>query len=183
MMTTAPTPFIRRLHAHLSGEPTADTNPAPKSRRLTDYGNAERLIDQHGRDLRYCHEWKSWLVWDGKRWRRDATAEVVRRAKRTIRAMYREAEEIENEEDRAALVKHAQRSEAKNRIDAMIALAASEPGVSVELTELDRDPWLLNCNNGTLNLRGGYLQPHRQEDLITRLVPVDYDPDATCPLW
>ncbi len=29
----------------------------------------------------------------------------------------------------------------------------------------------------------GELRPHRREDLVTKLAPVEYDPDATCPEW
>ena len=49
--------------------------------------------------------------------------------------------------------------------------------------DLDRDPWLLNASNGTIDLRTGTLQPHRREDLLTRCIPVAYDPDAACPTW
>ena len=49
--------------------------------------------------------------------------------------------------------------------------------------ELDCDQWLLNLNNGTLNLKTGELQPHRKEDLITKFIPIDCDPDAYCPKW
>jgi hypothetical protein len=31
---------------------------------LTDLGNAERLVHNFGRDIRYCHEVKSWVIWD-----------------------------------------------------------------------------------------------------------------------
>jgi putative DNA primase/helicase len=34
-----------------------------------------------------------------------------------------------------------------------------------------------------LNLKTGKLQPHCRGDLITRLIPIDYDEHATCPLW
>lgn len=49
----------------------------------TDRGNAQRLVIEHGRDLRYCHPWNKWLVWTGRRWKVDDTGEVERRA--TIR--------------------------------------------------------------------------------------------------
>src|SRR2546428_2959250 len=55
---------------------------------LTDLGNARRLVDSHGDDLRYCAAWRTWLVWDGKRWAKDQTGEVERRAKRTIQDLY-----------------------------------------------------------------------------------------------
>src|SRR5262249_41193818 len=71
----------------------ADTKPFDKPRgwllspgkefHLTDLGNAQRVIDEHGEDLRYCHPWKSWFVWDGRRWREDDTAEAIRRVKDT----------------------------------------------------------------------------------------------------
>ena len=42
---------------------------------------------------------------------------------------------------------------------------------------------LFNCLNGTLDLRTGQLRPHRREDLITKMAPVAYNPDADCPRW
>ena len=57
----------------------------------TDLGNAQRLVERHGRDLHYCHPWGKWLVWDGLRWKLDDTGEVMRRAKQTARAIYHEA--------------------------------------------------------------------------------------------
>jgi putative DNA primase/helicase len=65
----------------------------------------------------------------------------------------------------------------------MIALASSQPGIPVLAEELDRNPMLLNCRNGTLDLKTGILKRHRQEDLITKMAPVRYDPTAQCPTW
>src|SRR2546425_1193726 len=47
----------------------------------------------------------------------------------------------------------------------------------------DRDPWLLNVQTGTVDLRSGELHPHRREDLLTKLAPVVHDPVARCPRW
>src|SRR5262245_41838651 len=77
----------------------------------------------------------------------------------------------------------ALKSEDARRIHAMIDMARSETGVAVRPEDLDADPWLLNCDNGTLDLRTGELRPHRREDLLTKLCPVEYDPNATCPTW
>jgi putative DNA primase/helicase len=65
----------------------------------------------------------------------------------------------------------------------MIALAKSEPGIPVTPQQLDANSWVLNVRNGTLDLRTGQLRPHAREDLLTKLAPVVYDPEAQCPLW
>lgn len=150
---------------------------------LTDYGNAERLVGHHGRDLRYVYAWDKWLVWTGRVWRVDDTGEVERRAKDTVRRIYQEAANAEDADARKALANHAKSSEAKGRIEAMISLARSEAGIAVTPEELDADPWALNVPNGTLDLRTGELRDHRREDLITKMVPVEYDPDATAPTF
>jgi putative DNA primase/helicase len=77
----------------------------------------------------------------------------------------------------------ALKSEQAQRLEAMVKLAASEPGVAITPDLLDGDPMLLNCENGTLDLRTGDLREHRREDLITKLCPTPYVPDAKCPLW
>ena len=150
--------------------------------RLTDLGNARRLVRRHGHDLRFDHSRGCWYVWTGQRWERDATGEVERRAKDTVRAVYAEASQAD-ERDRAALAKHAIKSESKAAISNMIALAASEPRIPVTAAEMNRDVWLLNCLNGTIDLRTGDLREHRREDMLTKLAPVNHDPNATHPLW
>ena len=55
--------------------------------RLTDVGNGERFALRHGDDVRYCHHFASWYVYDGKRFRLDDNGEIQRRAKKT-RARY-----------------------------------------------------------------------------------------------
>jgi putative DNA primase/helicase len=150
---------------------------------LTDYGNAERLVLLFGQDLRYCHPWKTWLVWDGRRWVIDATAEVIRRAKATVRKMYAAAVKIDDSDRRDKALKHARATEKQSGLNAMIALAASEPGIPVLPEQLDADPLLLNLRNGTFDLKECKLREHRREDLITKICPVDYDPEAQCPTW
>jgi P4 family phage/plasmid primase-like protien len=155
---------------------------APVTPNPTDQGNALRLVARHGKDLRYVNKWGKWLVWDGKRWRPDDTGEVVRRAKETVRAMFHEADDGGGRIDKE-LAKHAMKSEARGSIEAMITLAKSEPGIPLTPDQLDRDPWLLNSKNGTINLRTGELRVHSRADLITKITPVEYHPDAEAPTW
>jgi putative DNA primase/helicase len=155
----------------------------PSDIKCTDYGNAERLVLRYGHELRYCYPWQSWLVWDGQRWQRDNRGDVERRAKATVQGIYAEASDSQDRERREALAKWALKSEADARIKAMVRLAESEPGIPILPEELDADPFLLNVANGTLDLRTGTLRPHRREDLLTKLAPVAYDPEATCPRW
>jgi putative DNA primase/helicase len=149
----------------------------------TDMGNAERLVRRHGMDLRYCAVSRHWLMWDDTRWARDETGSVVERAKDCVLSIYAEAGRPTRSDDRQDIAKHAMRSEADARIRAMIDLAKSNPVVAIRADDLDRDPWLLNAANGTLDVKSGALHPHRRGDLITKLAPVEFDPEATCPRW
>ena len=148
----------------------------------TDLGNAMRLVRRHGEDLRYCFPQSRWYVWDAQRWVRDDTGEVHRRAKQTVKTIYQEAAAAEGDGS-GALARHALRSEAEARIAAMMALARSETGIPIRPQDMDRDPWLLNVKNGTVDLRTGEWREHRSGDLITKLAPVAYDVNATCPRW
>lgn len=154
-----------------------------KQFKLSELGNAERLVARHGKDIRYCHEWNKWLVWAGTHWEIDLTGEVERRAKETIRAIYSEAAEIEDEEKRATLAKHAAKSETNRAISAMVNLAKTEQGIPVLSDQLDSDIWLLNCKNGTLDLRTGELRPHNRKDYITRIILTEYNPYADFEEW
>ncbi len=163
-------------------EPKPGTDQ-PAHFNLTDYGNAERLVSQYGSNIRYCYERKRWLVWTGKVWEWDTGARITALAKLTVRTIYNEAANEPDEKRRKELAIQAKGSESDHRINAMINLAQSEPGIPVKAMELDTNPWLLNCLNGTIDLETGQLLPHRKEDLLTIVVPVEFHPDAQCQRW
>ena len=154
-------------------------------RPLTDLGNAERFVDMHGECVRYVHKWKAWLVWNGSRWVEDSLGEVERMAKRTARSIHYEAPMGENETEQREISKWAINSQSKQRLDAMLALAKSEQPIPISPESLDSNPWLLNCTNGTVNLRTGELLPHQPDDLITKTTGVEYpdEPGIDAPLW
>jgi putative DNA primase/helicase len=181
----------------------------PTPLHLTDAGNAGRLVKKYGEEIRYCRLWEKWITWDGDRWRVGNVDGVVLRMKSVVRSMFREAsaehaaaaKEIEalaavsDEAEKAAAMERigGRANRAKKKLDwALKSESAARIMAAVELTkcevpitpdEFDTDPFLLNCPNGTVDLRTGQLRPHRRADYITQLCPTRYDQKATCPTW
>lgn len=165
-----------------SGGTFTDERPPAKAFNLTDLGNAKRLVFHHGGDFRHCHRWNKWLIWNGKIWSIDDTGQIVRLAKESVKSIYREASNA-SDELREKVGKWAIRSESAGFLNSMVSLAQTEEGIPISPNELDTDPYLLNCKNGTINLRTGDLLPHNPKHFITKIIPVEYYPKAECPIW
>lgn len=150
---------------------------------LTDYGNAQRLVHRHGKNIKYAEEIGQWYVWDGKRWKTRPVGALVQLAKDTIRAIPAELKGETDQGRRQKILSHALASESGRAIREAVKLAQSEPGIAIEPADLDANRFLFNCKNGTVDLRTGELLPHRRDDLLTKCSPVDYDPKAACPVW
>ncbi len=151
--------------------------------RKTETGNAERLVDRHGKVMHWCDPWRKWLFYDSRKWDIDSRRKIHNLVKSIILDIIREASEIEDDEQRKSALKFALSCERKNHKDAVLDLAKSEEGVPILPEELDRDEYLFNVLNGTLDLRTGTLRGHRREDLITKLSPVEYNSSASCERW
>jgi putative DNA primase/helicase len=167
----------------LPGEEGTNQDEESPGFNYSDLGNAERLVHYHGKDLRYCHQWGKWLIWDKTHWKEDITGEIVRKSKDTVKRIYQEASEETDKKERRMLAAHAMRSEAEGKIRAMISLAKSEAEIHVTTDELDADHWKLNCLNGVIDLKTGKLMPHKREYMMTKIAPVNYEQSATCPTW
>lgn len=152
--------------------------------KLTDTGNAERLMLRHGSNIRHDYNRKTWLVFDGTRWRENAEADVMELAKDTVRTIYIEAAHASDLERQKATATHATRSQATNKLRAMIENARSKPEIRADAgKDFDTQPHLLNVANGTIDLSTMALRQHTREDMLTKKVQVTYDPHAKAPLF
>jgi putative DNA primase/helicase len=149
----------------------------------TELGNALRLVKLHGHNIKFCHTYKKWLIWDGARWQINDKGQVKRLAKDTIKKIYREAARSQSEKERKKLAEHAWRSESNQKVNAMLSLAESEEKVAITADVLDSDNWLLNCKNGVLDLKNQILRPHLREHFITKLSGTEYNLEMECPRW
>jgi putative DNA primase/helicase len=177
-----PENIVLDMEAILTTEAGGPAGPSPAEFRLTDLGNAERLVADHGNDLRYAPG-LGWFAWDGRRWKLDKDGEPMRRAKRMVRAIYATAAEIDDDAQRKRLTAWATTSESEARLRAAVKLAEIDRAVIVDPDELDANPWLFNAANGTVDLRTGELRAHDRADILTKITPVVYEPDVRSDLW
>ena len=77
----------------------------------------------------------------------------------------------------------AKRMESTSGITATLKECAVLLGVDADEIEFDAHPWLLNCLNGTVDLKTGERGLHERSDYLTKLCPTPYKPDATCELF
>ena len=149
--------------------------------RLSDTGNAARLAALCGSDLRYCREDGTFLVFERGRWAAKKPDRVLAMTKKVIADLWGDVAELPDGDLKALVRRHAVKTESRVARKAMIDLVMAEPGIALSLADLDRDPWLLNVKNGTLDLRTGKLRCFDRDDLVTKQSTVSWNPAARCP--
>lgn len=145
--------------------------------------NAVRLVEHLDGAARHAAG-RGWLVCRDGVWCPDKEDKEVRRyAEEALRKIPEEAHLVSDEKVQAAIYKHARVSLGRQGIREAIYLAESNREVCVEEEQLDVDPFLLGTTNGVLDLREGVLLDEPASALVTKRVPVEWDPAATAPLW
>jgi putative DNA primase/helicase len=147
---------------------------------VQDIDNAQRMHARFKGKLLYAPG-SGWMAFDGKRWKRDETGTVLNYAMDVARKIKNETLHKAGDEEKDARSRHAARSGSRAAIDAMVHLA--RPDFTISDSALDQDKLLLNVDNGTIDLRTGKLRSHNAADLITKIVPITYDPETKCPTF
>lgn len=168
---------VSAIAASILRYPVANTEDVLRS--LTDTGNAARFGRRYADQVKYVFG-LGWVIWDGLRWKRDGTAQIMELAKQVARDVYKEGEALDDTA-RVAVANHAKASHQAPRLKAMLELALSLPELVTEAGLLDAHDMLLGVANGVVNLRTGKLQSACRKDLLTRHSPVTFDAKAKCP--
>lgn len=163
--------------------PAAGTaaRPAGDERHRGQLRMAQRLAAMHEDRLLHVHR-IGWHLWDGTRWKQDDDGAPLRAVRDTIDQALVELRHLEPSE-RDKLYKDIGKSESASAMNGILTLAAADERLTTAPARLDTQPFLLNCRNGTIDLRSGRLHPHEPAARITRVTGCDYDPDAKGTLF
>lgn len=147
-----------------------------------DAGTAQAFADRYAEKVRFSPG-IGWLVWNGCRWERDEAGKVNQYAIELSREAQVEAATIEDEDQRRRATSHALNIGNKQKIVAALSLAEGNQALHVSPAELDSDPFLVGCTNGTIDLKSGTFHESDRDDLITLTLGTGWENSATCPQW
>ena len=152
---------------------------------LTDTGNAYRYVDLHASVVRWVLDdgAGSWRIWNGTHWMPATEDQALTLTRAVIDTLLREAQDEPDDSRRQVISRWATATQSVGRLKGMLTVAKSDPRIWAMLDDFDRDPYILNFQNGMVDLRSGELLPHDSARMVSRLVPRVYQPGAPAPRW
>jgi putative DNA primase/helicase len=193
-------PASELLQASANGSKSQpDWTPAQFWRR-TNEGLAIEMVKRYREHLRYVNDLArdlkpdNFATWSGSYWEFKAMAvATIGRWQRGMTAEFREYTKQLLDEAGGLIdaldksgkeaLKFGQTIESHGFKAGWKDEMKTHPDIHLALKDFDADPFLFNCLNGTIDLRTGELRPARREDLITKIVNLNYVKDAKCEVW
>lgn len=150
---------------------------------LDDIGFARRLAAECSSRVRYVSTWGKWIHWDGRRWELDDGAAALQEAQTLRDRLWKELAELPHDKRFVQVAGFIHSCGGAKRLQGIVSLAKNQAVIRVRHEMLDQHPYLLNVRNGTIDLRTGLFRPHRQEDFLTQIAAVQFDPHARAERW
>jgi len=162
----------------------ADFHPNKNDRyQQNDIGNGNLFADYFRDVARYVPERKQWCIYNGKAWRFGSSnnGAIMEYCKSLADELMKFSLTIDNEEERRRYIDFVRKWQ--NRRNREIIIKDASTVYQIGLSEFDKNPSLLNCQNGTLNLKTYEFHPHNPDDYLSKLSGVHYNSDAESERW
>lgn len=136
--------------------------------------------------IRFNTTTKLYSVFDGVRWRTDEEnlmTEAVAQLLATALYLYLGPvlAKITDEKVREHISKHYYKLGGRGPRQTMLSEARNFRSISME--EMDKNKYLLNVQNGTIDLKSITFREHRAEDLLSCVANVSFNASADCPAF
>jgi len=148
---------------------------------LNEIGIARRCFDKHGEEIRFV-EGLGAMIYRDNHWSRDTSDYVKYLVQKTIEEIPLEAKGMKPKKAET-LLKFAERSKKNSSICAAASILSRSPRITLRPSDLDVDPYVLNCTNVAVNLRNGMVLKHSPSDHFSKVTRAAYDESAECPTW
>jgi len=148
---------------------------------LNDTVYSKRFIDLAGENVRYVKGdgWWGFSKENGLWEEGDSVAYGY--AIEAAKSFENDPTYVLDDHTREALKHYSNSSQNVGKINACLSVAERHRPLGLKMDKFNPNGELLNVSNGTIDLRTGEIRDYAPEDLITKVMPVIYNPDAVAP--
>jgi len=140
------------------------------------------FVHLHKSNLKFCDPLGGFFEFNGKYWEKLHPGLVKKYSMDVYENLIMDLTNFTGDDtQKGLLATHVKNTGNVGKLEAMID--CSKPDLYEPAENFDSNPYLFNCNNGTINLKTFKFQPHSSADLITKISKVDFLKDAQCPTW
>jgi len=123
----------------------------------SDRAMANRLIAEHGHEIKFCDALGGWLVWEGANWAKDETLKIHDWTGKILSQA--SAEVLARPDFSATKADRLSTQLASNGVrSAVVNYARADRRVAASVSDFDADPWVLNTPGGVVDLRSGEMR-------------------------
>ena len=145
----------------------------------TDIGNSRLFSDYYSRVARYVPERKLWYIFGGKHWEPDVGGlKAMELCKTLADELMVYALNIADEQTRKEYIDQCKKWQVRRNRETI--LKDAQGVYPIPMQAFDADPFLFNCQNGTMHLQDSLFLPHDPEEKLTKISGVVYEPSARC---
>lgn len=137
-----------------------------------------------GGEFRFNPLMNDYMWYDGRKWVKDTGSIKAREAaQRLSDELIKYAVNVVEDDENRSYLKAVSKLSNRSVRETMILDARVNNPISTE--ELDQNDYLLNVQNGTLDVSGDVpvFREHKPDDLLSKICNASYDPSAKCPEW
>ena len=169
--------YIKSVHPETPFQENSTPYPWDES------GMAELFAECYQNDTRFCPEAKSWYTYDEGKWTKDVGSLLVAaKIKEFTRLMSLYCGEISDEETRRKYMQFVAKMGDRRFRDRLMKDAADS--MRIEAERFDAHPYLINCKNGTFDLKHLQFREHHWDDFLTMQTAFDYGlREIRCDRW
>ena len=187
---------------NMAGQTAFSSDRILEALKRNEDGDAELFVELNRGRLVYDAASGRWYVFQEHYWKIDALNEAMRAIDEVVEVYVLEAKrqgwqrlqaQKDGKNDETEKIKSIV-EDLHKRIKDLLTVRRKKNVLELARTgadslairggEWDRDPWLLGCQNGVIDLKTGELRPGRPDDYIKTIAPVEYlGLDTPAPTW
>lgn len=152
-----------------------------KTYDLNDTGNAHRFVDLFQGEIKYNVDNKLWMIWNQNFWEFDVTEKIKNYVEVLAEQLTYECSTINDMEERTRVLRNINHIYSSAGKEALLKEARHLAGVPILNNELDRNKFLVCCQDETIDLQNKCIRGNLKEDLIsmTTSCPIDTENEPT----